>query len=68
MPTEGYVDEKHKSILKREMPRVIEFSSLAINQYTSKKEISDMLFDNEMMELSNKTSWDIYCETKKIDI
>jgi superfamily II DNA or RNA helicase len=65
MPGKGNIEERHKSILKREMPRVVEFSSLAINQYSSKQEITNMLFENEMMELANKTSWDIFIETKK---
>jgi len=59
--------EVDKGLLRREMPRFVEFSSAAMNEFTARSEIRDILNKYELLDLLDKKAWDIYAEfmTKK---
>jgi len=48
------------SLLKREMPRFAEFSSVAANEFTARSTVRDLLDRYEMLHLLDERPWDIY--------
>ncbi len=59
------IGDKFAGVLKREMPRFVEFSSLAKNKFQARKVVREMLDKNGLLDLLDKFPWDIYREAKK---
>lgn len=57
MPLKRNVDA---SILKREMPRFVEFSSAALNEFDARSTIHDIIDHYELINLLDEKPWDIY--------
>lgn len=55
------------AILKREMPRFVEFSESAINQYHARSLIRDILNKYEMLNLLDEKPWDVYHSLRQWD-
>jgi superfamily II DNA or RNA helicase len=55
------------AILKREMPRFVEFSSSAINQFSARAVVRDILNHMEMLNLLDEKPWDVYHTLKQWD-
>lgn len=54
-------------ILQREMPRFVEFSSSAMNQFSARAVIRDILDRLEMLNLLDEKPWDVYHTLKRWD-
>lgn len=52
--------ESARSLLRREMPRFVEFSSGAVNRFSAREVVFDLLNDYGMLNLLEDTPWDIY--------
>ncbi len=52
-------------LLKREMPRFVEFSSVASNEFQARRIIRDILDNYEMLNLLDEKPWDIYHKLRK---
>jgi len=50
------------SLLRREMPRFVEFSSSALNEFEARAEVRPVLDAYEMLDLLDKKPWDVYHE------
>lgn len=48
------------AILRREMPRFVEFASSATNQFNARSVVSDILDKFEMLNLLDEKPWDVY--------
>ena len=59
------IGDKFAGVLKREMPRFVEFASLANNKFQARKAVREMLDRNGLLDLLDKLPWDIYREAKK---
>lgn len=59
--------ETDVSILKREMPRFVEFASSAQNQFQARSAVRDMLDGYEMLNLLDEKPWDVYHNLKQWD-
>jgi len=57
-------DEVKKGILRREMPRFAEFSSLAKNEFEARSKIKGILDKFYLSHLMNLKPWDIYFQNK----
>lgn len=55
------------AILKREMPRFVEFASSAMNQFNARAVIRDILDHLEMLNLLDEKPWDVYHSLKQWD-
>ena len=55
------------AILKREMPRFVEFASSAMNQFNARSVIRDILDHLEMLNLLDEKPWDVYHSLKQWD-
>lgn len=55
------------AILKREMPRFVEFSSSATNQFNARSVVRDILNKFEMLNLLDEKPWDVYHSLKQWD-
>ncbi len=55
------------SILKREMPRFVEFASSAMNQFSARSVVREMLDQFEMLNLLDEKPWDVYNNLKRWD-
>lgn len=53
-------DELGASLLRREMPRFAEFSSLAQNEFEARSAVRNILDRYEMLNLLQEKPWDIY--------
>ena len=56
------MEELKKSVLRREMPRFVEFSSAAINEFESRERIINILDRFDLLYLLNLKPWDIYAD------
>lgn len=54
-------------ILQREMPRFVEFASSAMNQFSARAVIRDILDRFEMLNLLDEKPWDVYHTLKRWD-
>lgn len=54
-------------ILRREMPRFVEFASSAINQFSARAVIRDILDSLGMLNLLDEKPWDVYHTLKRWD-
>jgi len=54
-------------ILQREMPRFVEFASSAMNQFSARAVIRDILDRLEMLNLLDEKPWDVYHTLKRWD-
>lgn len=54
-------------ILQREMPRFVEFSCSAMNQFGARAVIRDILDQFEMLNLLDEKPWDVYHTLKRWD-
>ncbi len=54
-------------ILKREMPRFAEFASSAINQFSARSVVRDILDKLELLNLLDEKPWDVYHTLKQWD-
>ena len=52
--------ESARSLLRREMPRFVEFSSGALNRFAAREVVFDLLNEYGMLNLLEETPWDIY--------
>lgn len=68
-PTERFILKKDSdiSILKREMPRFVEFASSARNQFEARAVIRDILNNYEMLNLLDEKPWDVYHNLNQTD-
>jgi superfamily II DNA or RNA helicase len=55
------------AILKREMPRFVEFASSATNQFNARSVVRDILNKFEMLNLLDEKPWDVYHSLKQWD-
>ena len=55
------------SILQREMPRFVEFASSAMNQFSARAVVRDILDHFEMLNLLDEKPWDVYHTLKRWD-
>lgn len=55
------------AILKREMPRFVEFASAATNQFNARSVVRDILNKFEMLNLLDEKPWDVYHSLKQWD-
>lgn len=55
------------AILKREMPRFVEFASSAMNQFSARVVVRDILDHLEMLNLLDEKPWDVYHTLKQWD-
>ncbi len=55
------------SVLKREMPRFAEFASSAMNQFSARSVVRDILDQLEMLNLLDEKPWDVYHALKRWD-
>lgn len=55
------------SILKREMPRFVEFASSALNEFQARAAVRDILDRYEMLNLLDEKPWDVYHKLKQGD-
>lgn len=55
------------SILRREMPRFAEFSSAAVNQYTARATVRNILDQLGMLHLLEDKPWDVYHTLREWD-
>lgn len=55
------------AILKREMPRFVEFASSATNQFSARAVVRDILDHFEMLNLLDEKPWDVYHTLKQWD-
>ena len=55
------------SILKREMPRFVEFASSALNEFQARSAVRDILDHYEMLNLLDEKPWDVYHNLKQWD-
>jgi len=55
------------AILKREMPRFVEFASSATNQFNARSIVRDILNKFEMLNLLDEKPWDVYHSLKQWD-
>jgi len=55
------------AILKREMPRFVEFASSAMNQFSARSVVRDILNHYEMLNLLDEKPWDVYHTLKQWD-
>jgi superfamily II DNA or RNA helicase len=55
------------AILKREMPRFVEFASSAMNQFNARSVVRDILDHFEMLNLLEEKPWDVYHTLKRWD-
>jgi len=55
------------AILKREMPRFVEFASSAMNQFRAREVVRDILYHSEMLNLLDEKPWDVYHSLKRWD-
>lgn len=55
------------AILKREMPRFVEFASSAMNQFNARAVVRDILNHLEMLNLLDEKPWDVYHTLKQWD-
>lgn len=55
------------AILKREMPRFVEFASSAMNQFSARAVVRDILDHLEMLNLLDEKPWDVYHSLKQWD-
>lgn len=55
------------SILKREMPRFVEFAASAMNQFSARAIVRDILNYFEMLNLLDEKPWDVYHTLKSWD-
>jgi len=62
---EGIISDNLVGVLRREMPRFVEFSSLARNKFQARKVVREMLDRNGLLDLLDKLPWDIYREAKR---
>jgi len=53
------------SLLRREMPRFVEFSSSARNEFEARSKVREILNAYEMLDLFDKKPWDVYHEFMK---
>jgi len=53
------------AILQREMPRFAEFASSAMNQFSARSVVRDILDHFEMLNLLDEKPWDVYHTMKK---
>jgi superfamily II DNA or RNA helicase len=53
------------AILQREMPRFAEFASSAMNQFSARSVVRDILDHFEMLNLLDEKPWDVYHMMKK---
>jgi superfamily II DNA or RNA helicase len=60
-------DSVETSILKREMPRFVEFASSATNQYVARRRIRPLLDQYEMLHLLDEKPWEVYHNLKGWD-
>ncbi|MFC1849115.1 DEAD/DEAH box helicase family protein [candidate division CSSED10-310 bacterium] len=60
-----YKRDIDKGLLKREMPRFVEFSSNADNEFEARKVIWDLLDEYELLNLFDEKAWDIYKKLSK---
>lgn len=54
-------------ILQREMPRFVEFASSAMNKFSARAAIRDILDQLEMLNLLDEKPWDVYHTLKSWD-
>ena len=68
-PQERWVlkNETDACILKREMPRFVEFASSALNQFQARSVVRDMLNRYEMLNLLDEKPWAVYHNLKQWD-
>jgi len=59
--------EADVSILKREMPRFVEFASSALNEFQARSAVRDILDRYEMLNLLDEKPWDVYHNLKQWD-
>jgi len=59
--------ESYIGILKREMPRFVEFSSSATNEFAARSKIRDILDYYQMLNLLDEKPWDVYHRLKESD-
>lgn len=55
------------AILKREMPRFVEFASSATNQFNARSAVREILNKFEMLNLLDEKPWDVYHSLKQWD-
>lgn len=55
------------SILQREMPRFVEFASSAMNKFSARAVVRDILDHLEMLNLLDEKPWDVYQTLKRWD-
>lgn len=55
------------SVLKREMPRFVEFSSCAMNEFQARSSVRDLLDHFEMLNLLDEKPSDVYYSLKQED-
>jgi superfamily II DNA or RNA helicase len=60
-------NDSYISILKREMPRFVEFSSSASNQFDARSKIRDILDYYHLLNLLDEKPWDVYHSLKEAD-
>ena len=56
------MEDIKKSVLRREMPRFVEFSSAARNEFEARERIFDILNRFDLLYLLNRKPWDIYAD------
>jgi superfamily II DNA or RNA helicase len=55
------------SILRREMPRFVEFASSALNEFQARATVRDILDSFEMLNLLDEKPWDVYHNLRQWD-
>ena len=63
----GSGSEAEVSILRREMPRFVEFASCAQNEFQARQVVRDLLDRYQMLNLLDERAWDVYRELKQWD-
>jgi len=59
--------EADVSILKREMPRFVEFASCAQNEFEARQVVRDLLDRYQMLNLLDEKPWDVYHQLRQWD-
>jgi superfamily II DNA or RNA helicase len=63
----GFARSSEESLLRREMPRFAEFSSVALNRYEARSVVRDILDKYEMLFLLDEKPWDVYHKLRRAE-
>jgi superfamily II DNA or RNA helicase len=55
------------NVLRREMPRFVEFASCSLNEFEARAQVRDILDRHEMLNLLDEKPWDVYHSLKQWD-